>query len=87
MDKTIDTSMGTGGAEPYATMPAPATVRIERILPGPVERIWAYITDSDKRRKWFAEGPMVEVRDRQSGNPVPRPLPRSAQRPAGGASL
>src|SRR3989441_10315086 len=30
----------------------------------------------------FAEGPMVEVRDRQSGNPVPRALPRSAQRPA-----
>src|SRR5271169_5779767 len=49
-------------AEPYATMPAPATVRIERILPGPVERVWAYLIDSDKRAKWFAAGPM-ELRD------------------------
>ena len=58
MDTTIDTSIGASGAEPYATMPAPATVRIERILPGPVERVWAYVTETDKRRKWLAEGPM-----------------------------
>jgi uncharacterized protein YndB with AHSA1/START domain len=58
MDTTTDTSKGTDGAEPYATMPTPATVTIERILPGPVERAWAYIAESDKRRKWFAEGPM-----------------------------
>ena len=58
MDTLIHTSMGAAGAEPYATMPAPATVRIERVLPGPVERVWAYVTESDKRRKWLAEGPM-----------------------------
>ena len=29
----------------------------------------------------FAEGPMVEVRDRQTGGPVPRSLPQSGQRP------
>jgi len=28
----------------------------------------------------FAEGPMVEVRDRQSGNPIPSSLPRSTER-------
>ncbi len=55
---TITTGMDSNGAEPYATMPAPATVRIERILPGPPERVWAYVTESDKRRKWVAEGPM-----------------------------
>jgi uncharacterized protein YndB with AHSA1/START domain len=49
-------------AEPYASMPAPATIRIERILPGPVERVWTYLTDSDKRAKWLAGGPM-EVRE------------------------
>ena len=58
MDTTITTSTGAIGAEPYATMSAPATVRIERILPGPLERVWAYITESEKRRRWFAEGPM-----------------------------
>jgi len=29
----------------------------------------------------FAEGPMVEVRDRQSGNPIPTSRPRSTPRP------
>ena len=29
----------------------------------------------------FADGPMVEVRDRQSGNSIPTSLPRSAPRP------
>ena len=58
MGTTIATGMGTASAEPFATMPAPATVRIERLLPGPIERVWAYLTESDKRRRWFAAGPM-----------------------------
>lgn len=37
---------------------APDTVRIERLLPAPVERVWSYLTDSEKRRKWLAEGVM-----------------------------
>lgn len=36
----------------------PRTVRIERLLPGPIERVWSYLTDSEKRGKWFASGPM-----------------------------
>jgi uncharacterized protein YndB with AHSA1/START domain len=36
----------------------PGTVRFERLLPGPIERIWAYLTQSDKRAKWLAGGPM-----------------------------
>jgi uncharacterized protein YndB with AHSA1/START domain len=39
---------------------APRTVRMERILPGPVERVWAYLTESDKRRKWLAKGPIAD---------------------------
>jgi uncharacterized protein YndB with AHSA1/START domain len=42
----------------YGVVTEPGTVRIERILPGPVERIWAYLTDSEKRAKWFAGGDM-----------------------------
>jgi len=34
----------------------PGTVRLERLLPGPVERVWAYITESDKRATWLAAG-------------------------------
>src|SRR5689334_15338678 len=32
------------------------TVRLERILPGPIERVWAYITEEDKRAKWLCSG-------------------------------
>lgn len=34
------------------------TVRLERVLPGPIERVWAYLTESEKRGKWLASGPM-----------------------------
>lgn len=37
---------------------AERTVRLERVLPGPAERIWSYLTDSEKRRQWLARGEM-----------------------------
>lgn len=39
-----------------ATLIKPATVRLERLLPGPVERVWAYLVDSKKRATWLAGG-------------------------------
>jgi uncharacterized protein YndB with AHSA1/START domain len=42
----------------YAALVAPQTVRIQRRLPGPIERAWAYIADSDLRRQWLAAGDM-----------------------------
>jgi uncharacterized protein YndB with AHSA1/START domain len=33
-----------------------AAVRIERTLPGPIERVWDYLTDSRKRATWLAAG-------------------------------
>ena len=44
--------------EEYGTSPEAGTVRLERTLPGPIERVWAYLTESEKRAKWFAGGPM-----------------------------
>lgn len=44
--------------EKYGTVTAPNTIRFERLLPGPIERVWAYLTDSEKRAKWLASGPM-----------------------------
>jgi len=35
-----------------------AEVRLVRTLPGPIERIWEYLTDPVKRALWFAGGPM-----------------------------
>jgi uncharacterized protein YndB with AHSA1/START domain len=32
------------------------TVRFERLLPAPIERIWGYLTESDKIATWLAAG-------------------------------
>ncbi|WP_332697357.1 SRPBCC family protein [Bosea sp. (in: a-proteobacteria)] len=48
----------------YGVVLESGAVRFERILPGPVERVWAYITDSDKRRTWLASG---EIEGRVGG--------------------
>ncbi len=40
----------------YGVLTAPDTLRIERLLPGPIERVWQYLTDSDKRATWLAAG-------------------------------
>lgn len=36
----------------------PGEVRIVRTLPGPIERLWEYLTDPEKRARWFAGGVM-----------------------------
>lgn len=40
----------------FATRPDATTLRFERLLPGPIERVWAYLTDPDKRALWLAGG-------------------------------
>jgi uncharacterized protein YndB with AHSA1/START domain len=57
----------------YGVVTQPGTVRIQRALPGPIERVWAYLTESEKRGRWLACGDMeprvggqVELRFRNS---------------------
>ncbi|NMM44295.1 SRPBCC family protein [Rhodospirillaceae bacterium KN72] len=40
-------------------MDDPTTLRIERLLPGPLDRAWRYLTVSDLRRQWLASGEMT----------------------------
>jgi len=42
----------------YGALIEPATLKIQRLLPGPIERVWAYLTESDLRRQWLAAGEM-----------------------------
>ena len=42
----------------YGALTEPATLTIKRLLPGPIERVWAYLTESDLRRQWLAAGEM-----------------------------
>jgi uncharacterized protein YndB with AHSA1/START domain len=42
----------------YGVVTAPGTLRLQRLLPGPIERIWSYLTDSELRGTWLATGAM-----------------------------
>lgn len=42
----------------FGVATAARTVRFQRVLPGPIERVWAYLTESEKRGRWLASGPM-----------------------------
>lgn len=41
------------------------TVRFERLLPGPIERIWQYLTESDKRAQWLCGG---DIEQKEGGH-------------------
>jgi uncharacterized protein YndB with AHSA1/START domain len=45
----------------YGVVTQASAIRFERLLPGPIKRVWAYLTDPDKRATWLASGP-VELR-------------------------
>lgn len=79
----------------YAQFPAPGEIRIMRTLPGPIERVWTYLTDPAKRAKWFAGGPM-ELRaggkmelffQHKNISPTETPPPEHACHHDGGESM
>jgi uncharacterized protein YndB with AHSA1/START domain len=43
---------------PYGVLTEDATLNMQRLLPGPIERVWAFLTESHLRRQWLAQGPM-----------------------------
>ena len=62
------------------------TVRFERLLRGPIDRVWSYLTESDKRAQWLcagdiesAEGGHVDMHfhnlsiSQSTKNDIPRP--------------
>ncbi|MEM7328151.1 MAG: SRPBCC family protein [Pseudomonadota bacterium] len=40
----------------FVTYPQPAVLEIFRDLPGPIERVWDYLTQSELRQKWLCAG-------------------------------
>jgi len=79
----------------YGVATDASTVRFERLLPGPIERVWAYLTESDKRAQWFASGPMdlriggrVELKFRHSDlTPHSEPTPERYKKYGDGPTL
>jgi uncharacterized protein YndB with AHSA1/START domain len=51
-------SHATANISPYGEMIEATTLKIQRVLPGPVERVWDYLTRSELRRQWLAAGHM-----------------------------
>ncbi|HEY0966062.1 MAG TPA: SRPBCC family protein [Opitutaceae bacterium] len=46
--------------EQFGKFTGPAEVRIVRTLPGPIERIWQYLTDPEKRARWICGGALEQ---------------------------
>lgn len=42
----------------HGTLDGGHVLRMQRRLPGPIERVWSFLTDSDLRGQWLASGPM-----------------------------
>jgi uncharacterized protein YndB with AHSA1/START domain len=42
-----------------ATLDDQRTLRIQRRLPGSLDRVWAYLTDGELRRQWLAAGDLT----------------------------
>lgn len=66
------------------------TLRLQRRLPGPIERVWDYLTRSELRQQWLASGVMEDLRpgasfelvwrnDELSDSPAERPEGFSAE--------
>jgi uncharacterized protein YndB with AHSA1/START domain len=57
--KIAKPDLGTAPSREFGTYKDASTLVIQRRLPGPVERVWAYLTDSELRRQWLASGDMT----------------------------
>ncbi|MFP2906047.1 SRPBCC family protein [Pyxidicoccus sp. 3LFB2] len=42
----------------HGVVPEAGTVRFQRVLPGTIERVWAYLTEPELRGRWLASGLM-----------------------------
>jgi uncharacterized protein YndB with AHSA1/START domain len=79
----------TATLDAYGVLTEPMTLRLQRKLPGPIERIWSYLTESELRGKWLATGEMelkpggsfefVWNNDRLTDHPEDRPEGISAE--------
>lgn len=40
----------------YGELIASDSVRFERVLPGPIDRVWSFLVDAENRRRWLCGG-------------------------------
>jgi uncharacterized protein YndB with AHSA1/START domain len=56
MAKRSATQEGIVAMKPFGTIANSGTIRFERLLPGPTERVWDYLTKPDLLATWLAQG-------------------------------
>lgn len=49
----------TGSEAAPGVVTGRGAITFERLLPGPIERVWDYLTVPELRRTWLADGPMT----------------------------
>src|SRR5438132_3099793 len=74
---TVARQVEEGAVSPRISVEAPRSVVLAPNRNPRAEGLDQILSELER----FAEGPMVEVRDRQTGGPIPRSLPQSGQRP------
>ncbi|MEM7460765.1 MAG: SRPBCC family protein [Pseudomonadota bacterium] len=69
----------------FVTYPQPTVLEVFRDLPGPIDRVWDYLTKSDLRQKWLCAGDVSSdvggeiVFDFDHSRLSERPTPQSHQ--------
>lgn len=49
----------------FGTITGPREITFERLLPGPIERVWAFVVEGEKRKLWLGSG---EIEPRLGGD-------------------
>ena len=86
-DEPLSGDPAAGTNDEPGRFTAPGEVVFVRQLPGPIERVWAFLTEPGKRARWLAGGPMelrvggrVELQFRhETLAAVPEPVPEKYQ--------
>ena len=89
-----DTAREDAARRDHGTVTEAGAIQFRRVLPGPIGRVWDYLTDPDKRAAWLAGGPMelrvgglVRLDFRHADlSPRPEPVPERYRSLADGVS-
>jgi uncharacterized protein YndB with AHSA1/START domain len=83
------------GNDAFGVVPARGAIRFERMLPGPIDRVWNYLVDSELRGRWLATGDMPRTPDEGFNlrfihadlSPIPEEIPEKYSDFANGCDL
>lgn len=80
----MSTERPTVSQAAHGKVTGPGAIAFERLLQGPIDRVWDYLTVPELRRTWLADGPMALIKggyvdmrfDNQALNEYAEPVPK-----------